>query len=276
MSDGQRGAGAVEAVVGAAVGLLVVLAGLGLLRGMARLADRVVAADEQAAAAAWALDRVAAEIARAGIGVAPADEPPCPDEAVELLDTGALVVRGDLDADAPAERDDPESYLAGHFAAVPTANDEVVGFLRRAGSRGGRRRALFEADLDGPDRVVLADATLVARRDGRVETIDAGPWAEPDGAAGTLYRVSFVHDARHAGTGRFRSVQPLVDQVLAFEITGLDSSGRPVGACGGSDDPASRSCRHSVVAIELALTFAARESRRTLVRRVALAARGRR
>lgn len=241
------GFASVEALVGAALGLATVVAALSLAAGLARVAGRRVARDDGALAARWALDRIARDLAAAGRGV---DTEGTPDEPLELVEPWALAVRGDRDADDPAAALDPEARLDPAGGFVATGNDEVVAWLRR--TAGGARRALFEADLDSGDRIDLPDGRKLARRDGAVETIDAGPSARTDDTrAGVLYRVHFVDDARRFGSGRFRVVEPVLSGVTAFRVTALDASGAAVPACGGRDDPPARACRSRVRALRL-------------------------
>ncbi len=265
----QAGFSSLEALVGAVLALVAVAASLALVRGLQRLAVYSARDAERAAAAAWALDRAVREVERAGLGVCPGREPSCPDEAIELFDEGVLAVRGDLDRDDPSLALAPETALAGEFARVDTGNDEVVVFLRR--SR-GRARARFEADLDGSARVSVSPGIAVAPRDGAVEPIDAGPADGPgDGERGTLYRVTFVNDARYLGTSRFRVVEPLADDVLDFRVRAWDAGGRPIAACGGGDDPTSRTCRAAIrrIALEL-VTGGVGRAPKTFRREVAL------
>ena len=267
---GGRGTGSAEMIVGAAVSLGALLAGLALLSGLARLGAGAAEAAERDVGARWALGRMVREASRAGIGVCPGGEADCPDEAVELLETGVLAIRGDLDRDDPERAAAPESLLAGRFARVDTANDEVVVFAVRPA--GVAPSATFMADMDGTARATLADGTPVARRDGVVEEIDAGPAALDGRAArGTLYRISFVDDARLFGTSRFRVAEPLLDGVEAFRVEAFDAEGRAVAPCGGADDAASRACRAAVRRIRLSLTVAAdHAAARTLSAEVAL------
>ncbi|HHN75263.1 MAG TPA: hypothetical protein ENK10_08560 [Acidobacteria bacterium] len=247
-----RGFATAGSLVGVLLSLVAVLVVLTLCRGTLGLAADLGEISTRAASAHWALDRMVAEVSRAGAGLPAAGAESSPDEAVELLDSGALGIRGDLDAADPALARDPEEQIAGIYPRTTTGNDEVVIFYRRTGSRGGRLRARFEADLDSSDRITLADGSELARRDGVVESIDAGPFTDPgDARAGTLYRVTFVHDARRAGTGRFRIVQPLIDDVVLFEVTALDGQGTSIAPCGGADDSASRACRGRVRRVRL-------------------------
>ena len=238
-----------EALVGAALGLATVVAALSLASGLARVADRQIAHDDRALGARWALERVAADVVAAGRGV---DASAGPDEALELLEPWAVEIAAQPDGDEPDAARDPEAQLDPAGGFVATGNDEVVVWLRRTAGRA--RVARFDADLDSPDRIALPDGRLLARRDGVVETIDAGPAAaEDDARTGVLYRVHFVDDARRFGTGRFRVVQPVLSGVVSFRVTGLDASGGEVGTCGGADDAAARNCRAAVRALRVEL-----------------------
>lgn len=272
----ERGFATPEALAGVALGLLAILVVLAAARGTALLGRTAALAAERGLALRWAADRMAREIARAGHGVCPGREPLCPDEALEALTDGAIVVRGDLDGHDPARARDPERDLAGTFAAVPTANDEVVGYLLRPGG-GPRPPALtFDADLDSADRVLLADGTLLARRDGVVESVDCGPAA--DGTAtvpGTLYRVTFTHEASDFGSARFRVLEPLADGVRLFRIDAFDALGVARAACGGADDAAGRGCRAAVQRVRVTLEAQGDDGRVTrVVREVVLAGGG--
>ncbi len=260
-----RGFTSIEALVGLAVALSAIATTLVLVRGLQQLAVRAARDADRAAAAQWALDRIAREVARAGLGSCPGREPGCPDEPVELLERGWIGVRGDLDRDDPALAAEPESSLAGAFARTDTGNDEVVVFLRRGR---GLARPSFDADLESSGRATTAAGEEVAPRDGRVEPIDAGPADLPgEGGRGTLYRVTFVNDARRIGTGRFRVVEPLVDDALDFAVRAWDGRGVPLAPCGGRDDAAARACRGAVRRIALELTVGRAGGRQQTFRR---------
>ncbi len=270
-SEHQRGFGSPEAIVGAALAFVALLAALAAAQGLTRLGAVAAARSAGALGAGWALDRLAREAARAGHGVCPGGEPSCPDEAVEFLGAAAIALRGDLDGDDPAASAWPEPWLRGDGRAR-TGNDEVVVYLLRPPGRADGP-LLFDADLDGPDRVTLPDGTLLARRDGAVASVDAGPAsAGGETRGGTLYRVTFVHDARHAGSGRFRVAEPLLDDVTRFAVRAWDAAGAPVAACGGADDAAARACRAAVRRVEVRLEVRDEAGRTAgAVREVALA-----
>ena len=260
-----RGFTSVEALVGVAVALSAIAASLVLVRGLQQFAVRAARDADRAAAAQWALDRIAREVARAGLGACPGREPGCPDEPLELLDGGWIGVRADLDRDDPVLAADPEQALAGTFARTDTGNDEVVVFLRRGR---GLARAAFDADLESSERATTTAGQEVAPRDGRVESIDAGPADLPgEGGSGTLYRVTFVNDARHIGTVRFRVAEPLVDDALDFAVRSWDARGVPLGPCGGRDDAASRACRAAARRVALELTIGRAGGRQQTFRR---------
>lgn len=268
----QAGFAAPEALIGLAVSSLVIISALTLSAEMTRLGHRVADRAQKLGGARWALARMEREVRRAGLGVAHATIPENPDEGIELLTPGAFGVRGDLDRDDPVLAADPETDLAGLYPSVATANDEVVVFLRRDSQGGGEERAEFQADMDGSDRVTRSDGTLLARRDGNVEWIDAGPYAAPgDGGSGTLYRVTFVDNATYFGSGRFRVVEPLADGITDFQVRGLDEQGAEVGPCGGGDDSAARNCRGAIRQIEILLEVqGGHGNRERIVRRWAL------
>ncbi len=260
-----RGFTSIEALVGVAVALSAIAATLVLVRGLQQLAVRAARDADRAAAAQWALDRIAREVARAGLGSCPGREPNCPDEPVELFESGWVGVRGDLDRDDPALAAEPERSLAGAFARTDTGNDEVVLFLRRGR---GLARPSFDADLESGGRATTAAGAEVAPRDGLVERVDAGPADRPgEGGRGTLYRVTFVNDARHIGTARFRVAEPLVDDALDFAVRAWDGRGAPLAPCGGRDDAAARACRGSIRRIALELTVGRAGGRQQTFRR---------
>ncbi|MCU0229789.1 MAG: hypothetical protein MUC67_00270 [Acidobacteria bacterium] len=253
MRTRQGGFTPVETLVGVAVALSAIATSLVLVRGLQHLAVRVARDADRAAAAQWALDRIAREVARAGLGTCPGREANCPDERLELLGAGWIGVRADLDRDDPEQAAEPEQALAGAFTRTDTGNDEVVVFLRRGR---GLARAAFEADLESSARSTSSAGEMVAPRDGRVERIDAGPADLPgEGGRGTLYRVTFVNDARHIGTPRFRVAEPLADDTLDFAVRAWDGRGVPVAPCGGLDDATGRACRATVRRVALELTI---------------------
>lgn len=254
-----------EALTGVLLALLAIAGALAAARGLQKLSAVAMAGAEQSVAASWALERIAREVSRAGLGVCPDRDPACPDEALEFIDAAALAVRGDLDGDDPAAALDPERLLTGRFPLVPTGNDEVVVYLMRPAGRGTARPVAFDADLDSSDRVTLPDGAQVARRDGVVESIDAGTAASADTVGGgVLYRVIFTSDARYAGTARFRVSEPLLDGVALFRVEGRDAAGIPVPPCGGRDDPGARACRAAVrrIVLDLAVADVTGRSRR--------------
>lgn len=248
------------ALIGVALGLIAALAALTLTRGVVRLA----AVEEQQAArrlaARWCLDRIVSAIERAGLGVCGGVPGSCVDEAVEWYGAEALAVRADFDRDDPAEQATPERSLGGPAVQSQTGNDELFVFLRR---RTGREPELtLDADLDGSDRITLSDGTLLARRDGAVDSVALGAaQASDDGGLGVLYRISFSHDARWFGTGRFRVTEPLADGAASLRFEGFDRYGAPVAPCGGADDPTSRACRAALRSIRVGLTLAGPDGR---------------
>ncbi len=252
-----RGFATPEALVGVLLALVAVIGALAAARGLLKVGAFAMAGAEQTLSATWALERMAHEIGRAGLGVRPGTESDCPDEALEYLDAGALAVRGDLDGDDPTAAFIPERWLTGRFPLVPTGNDEVVVYLLRPSGREATRSITFEADLDSDQRTSLPDGTPVARRDGIVELIDAGPAAGGERIrGGTLYRVTFAIDARYAGTSRFRVTEPLLDDVVLFRVEGRDDNDARSPACGGLDDADARACRAAVRRVVLDLGVA--------------------
>ncbi len=273
---GARGFATPDALAGVALGLLALLVALGAVRGTALLGRGASLAAERGLALRWAADRIARELAHAGHGVCPGRESACPDEAVEALTAGAIVARGDLDGHDPARARDPERDLAGFSAAVPTGNDEVYGYLLRPGGTARAPALLLDADLDSADRVLLPDGTLLARRDGVVESVDCGPAVNGTMVApGTLYRVTFTHEATDFGTSRFRVLEPLADGVRLFRVDAFDGQGTALPACGGTDDAAGRACRAAVRRVRVTLEAQGDDGRATrVVREIGLAGGG--
>lgn len=263
----DRGMATPEALVGVLVALFAVLSALALARGLVQLGSRTAVDAEGALERAWALDRIVREVSRTGLGVCPAG--PCADEAIELTAAAALVVRGDLDGDDRERAADVEPWLSPSGAVVPTGNDEVTAYVLRGGTDSD---LVFEADLDSVDRITLPDGTLLARRDGVVEPISCGDASgSADVVRGTLYRVTFTLDARWAGTGRFRVVEPLAENVTRFAVEAFDAPGAALSPCGGADDAAARACRAAVRRVRITLCGAAAPwTSRCIAREVAL------
>jgi hypothetical protein len=247
-----RGFASVETVVGVGLAFTVILASLMLVRGTCRLGSRISVGSDRALAALWALERIAEDLQRAGVGVGRDGV----DERVELHGDGTLGIRADLDRDVLDEAREPEERIGSASAPVTTGNDEVLVFLRRSPDTDHGEPVSFEADMDGPDTETMPDGTPVARRDGVVETVRAGRAMGPDDErSAVLYRVSFVHDADRFGTSRFYSAQPLLERVTSFRVRAVGADGAEVGPCGGEDGPAGRDCRRSIrrVVLELRL-----------------------
>lgn len=250
---GARGFASAESLVGVALGFAAILAAFALARGVGRLGDAAISEADRGLDARFVLERIARDVARAGMGVRAGTT----EEAIEAQGDGLLALRADLDRDRGVEALRPEDVLDPAGGFVPIANDEVLVYLRRTPRC--RERALFEADLHADDQVVVASGESVARRDDAVEEIDAGPAAASDDTQpGTLYRVHFVNDARHFGTGRFRVAVPLVDGVTEFRVTGLDADGAELPFCGGAEDASARACRANVRAVRVQLAIATR------------------
>lgn len=245
-------------IVGLAVGLGAVLSALTLTQGFVRLTTQSARREQRRREATWTLERIVRATLRAGLGVCPDRDPGCPDEPIELLTSGALAVRADFDRDDLLLASSPEAALVGRFRSVATGNDELLVFTRRPDSGPSGPALQFDADLDSTDRVTLADGTVVARRDGRTESIDIGPnLVAADRRSGSIYRTHFAHDATLFGTGRFRNAEPLCDNASELSFRAWDVAGVALPDCGGADDAASRSCRAAVarLAIDLVLTL---------------------
>ncbi|GEM_PF-3168063 len=255
---GERGTSSAEFLVGASVGFVVAAAALTLTVGLLSSYAEDSLRAERSAAARWALDVMAEDIAQTGLGVANGRWPAMVDERIEFFERAALGVRSDFDAtDDDAARDPEEEILRDAVEAAPTGNDEVVFFLRRRADGGGMRRILFEADLDSSDRVTREDGTLLARRDGSVEQVSAGPYLEADDRReGTLYRLHFTSNASRFATGRNRVSIPLLDHVVALAFEAFDAEEEPLEPCGGMDDEDARACRASIRGMSMRIEVA--------------------
>jgi hypothetical protein len=258
----------VEAVVGVGLAFAVILASLMLVRGTCRLGSQLTVGSDRSLAALWALERIAQDLQRAGVGVRDGGV----DERIELLLPGAVAMRADLDRDEIDESRDPEQTIGDAGEPVTTGNDEVIVFLRRRSEEDLGELIGFQADLDAPETVTLDDGTVVAKRDGVTERIEPGRAMSPENdSSATLYRVSFVHDADRFGTSRFRSAQPLLDRVASLRLRAFDAGGNEVAACGGEDDATARACRRSIRRLLLELRL---EESADVFRREVLLARG--
>lgn len=251
----MRGFTLIETIIGAALGLSVLLASLAVMRGTMHLSLDLQNTANDDASAQWVLDRIAADVARAGIGINPSADPHSPDERVELLQYAVVTIRTDSDRDHPLESMRPERWLRGRYPRVAIANDEIVSYLRRNRFGRGRGRATLQADVHSSDWVDLPDGTPVARRDAEVETVDLGPFATQGESTGTLYRVRLRNDARRFPGGRFRVMSPLADSVDDFRVVGIDASGMPLPECGGAQSIAAISCRGAIERLQFAVTI---------------------
>lgn len=230
-------------MIGVGLAFAVILASLALVRGTCRLGSDLSRGSDRSVAALWALECIAADLAKAGLGVRGSNT----DEAIELSSPGVLAFRADMDRDDPGVAEEPEERIAGGSDRVTTGNDEVLAFLRRSPDHGYGEEKHFWADMDSNDTATMEDGTVVAKRDDALEAVAIGKAMPPDDdRSATLYRMSFLNDATRFGTARFYSAQPLLDRVTSFEVRALDAGGEEVGPCGGEDDLASRDCRAEV------------------------------
>lgn len=257
----QRGIATPEGIIGLFLGFLVLLAGFALAADLMKLGRRAALEAGRRMERDRALQRLVEETAGAGIGVCSGQPVPCTEESVELLAPAGFFIRADLDRDDPEEAAAPELLLGTAF--VPTGNDEVVGYLVRPPRSGGTDLSL-DADFISADRTTTPQGEI-SRRDGVVERVDLGRAQEGTiDPPATLYRVTFVHDARWFGSARFRVAEPFLDEVRYFHVEGRNAAGETVADCGGADDAASKSCRCGIRMLSVTIGLVGENSIRTL------------
>src|SRR5262249_54160461 len=128
---GAHGFSLVEMVVATSLTLAVLLVALALLDLLRRSFLRSELAADAAKRARLAQASIEHDLRLAGLGVDPDGAAGRPDEAIEGAWSGAIVARGDLDAEDPQARDDPERWIAGAFPVTCTGNDEIVAYALR-------------------------------------------------------------------------------------------------------------------------------------------------
>jgi hypothetical protein len=249
----DSGLGLAEMLVAWALFLVVMLASLSMLSTLRVCHARAVSALDAAERARTALGTIASDIRPAGCGVDPDGASDRTDEALEGAWPGAIVVRADFDGDESGTRDDPERWIAGVFPSASTGNDEIVAYaLRRENGTGGVDLS-FESDVFSSTLVTTDGGTLVAARDGQVETVRlTRVLASEGGAAGTgatLYRASVANNAALWGTGSAVVWQPVADGISTLSFRYFDEGGEEIAAPGGAES--SRLLRGRIAAVEV-------------------------
>lgn len=196
---GSGGFSLIEMIVALALTLAILLVALSLLDLLRRSYLRSELAGDAAQRARIAEESIAHDLRLAGLGVDPDGAPGRPDEAVEGAWAGAIVARGDLDADDAQARDDPERWIAGPYPTTPTGNDEIVAYALRDESGTGGADLAFDADVFSPATVTTPAGTVAAVRDGVVERVVLPRVLAGNGGSagprGVLYRASLANNA---------------------------------------------------------------------------------
>jgi hypothetical protein len=238
------GGSAVELLVALALFTLAALAALEQHQaaGRARAIGESLAELQQGIRSGY--DRLANDLAAAGLGVDPDGAPGRPDEPIEGAFVRAIVLRADLDGATP-DASDPETALAagGPFENVATANDEIVAWL------------LAKSDGSSPDSLAFDADVVGVPRDGRVERVSIGGVSlSDDDPPYTLYRVTVRPDS--AAVLR----TPVTDGVRTLRFVYLDAAGRAIVPPGGEDDEASVRARAAVRRVHIEIEGVAREA----------------
>jgi prepilin-type N-terminal cleavage/methylation domain-containing protein len=245
----------IEMMVATALALAILLVALSLLDLFRRSYLRSELAADAAQRARIAQESLAHDLRLAGLGVDPDGAAGRPDEAVEGAWAGALVMRGDLDADDSQARDDPERWIAGPYPTTRTGNDEIAAYALRDESGAGGADLTFEADVFSGATVTTPAGTVAAVRDGIVETVVlsrvlAGSGG-PAGVRGVLYRASLANNAALWGTGNAVSWQPLADGVSALGFRYFDDAGGEIAPPGGTQADANVRARIARVEVRI-------------------------
>ena len=263
MGGPDRGAGCgredglslIEMVVASSLSLAILLIALGMLQLMRRSFLRTELASDAQQRARIAQETIAHDLRLAGLGVDPDGAAGRPDEGIEGAWAGAIALRGDLDADDTQARDDPERWIAGAFPSTRTGNDEIVAYALRNESGTGGGPLVFEADVASPATVTTPSGTLVASRDGLVESVTlARVLAGNGGSVGpgrVLYRASLANNALLAGTGNAVSWQPLADDVSTLALRYFDEGGTEIAAPGGAQAASAARARIALVEVRI-------------------------
>jgi len=243
-----------------ALALVLVAASLALLsyEGARRGFREGEGAAEQQQGARSALERIRSELRLAGLNIAPDGAADSPDEAIEAAFDTAVVFRGDLDGEDPAESAEPEALLAGGArGAVAVGNDEIVAFV------------LAKPDGSSPDVLRFEADVKDVPRDGVIESVEIpGIALVHDDPPYTLYRITLSNDPLAWGSGRFLVRAPLLDNVrsLSFRYRGARGMlndrfdpATPSEDIGGADTPQARRARAAIRAIEVEIEALTRD-----------------
>jgi len=243
----------IEEVVAGSLSLVVLLGALGLLQTFRHSYIRSEMAGDAMQRARIAQESIASDLRLAGLGVDPDGAAGRPDEAIEGAWAGAIAARGDLDADDPAARDDPERWIAGVYPSTRTGNDEVFAYALRKESGSGGADLLFDSDVSSPLTVTTPSGAVVAARDGIVESVRlTRAVAAAGGSCGTgclLYRASVANNASLWGTGNAIVWQPVSDGISTLGFRYFDESGEEIAPRGGAESE--REARAQISTIEV-------------------------
>ena len=257
----QAGLSVFEMLVAWTLTLVVLLSGLFLLSALRQTYIRCEMAADATQRVRIATGSLARDLRLAGLGVDPDGAPDRPDETIEGAWAGAIAARGDLDASDPAERDDPERWIAGSYPSTRTGNDEIFAYALRRESGSGGADLVFEADVSSPDVVDTPSGVRVAARDGRVEEVRlTRVVAGNGGSAGPgaiLYRATLANNANLWGTGNAIVWQPLADGIATLELHYFDDAGAELPPPGGAETQSQ--ARDRIAAIEVRVVALARQ-----------------
>lgn len=249
----ESGLTLIEAIIAWALALVVLLGALALFTALRKFALRSELASDAEQRLRLALDSMAHDLSRAGLGVDPDGTPGRPDEAIEGAWAGAVVMRGDYDAEDVSARSDPELWIAGHFPMTRTGNDEIVAYALRSGTGSGGSDLVFDADLTSPTPVLTSSGDSVAPRDGLTESVTLSRVLTPGGGpaplGAILYRATLSNNAATWGTGNAVNWQPLADGIGSLDLRYFDDAGSQVPAPGGSES--ARAQRGRIAALEI-------------------------
>jgi type II secretory pathway pseudopilin PulG len=255
MNRDAPGFSLIEMVVATALTLAILLIALAMLDLLRRSYLRSELAADAVQRARIAQESIAHDLRMAGLGVDPDGAAGRPDEAIEGAWAGAIVMRGDLDADDAQARDDPERWIAGPYPSTRTGNDEIVAYALRDENGTGGADLTFDADVFSALTVTTPAGTVAALRDGSVETVVLPRvLAGSGGSAGTrgvLYRASLANNAALWGTGNAVSWQPLADGVASLGFRYFDEAGREIAPPGGAQASAAARARIALVEARL-------------------------
>lgn len=247
--SGERGFSLAEMLVALAVLCLATLVALTIYDEARRSFDSGENRAEQQQGVRIALDRLGSDLRMAGFNHNPDGNLDRPDEAIEAALATALVLRADFDGADPVEAAEPEVLLAagGPFVAVPTANDEIVGY------------ALAKPDGSSSGSLAFAADVAEVPRDGRVEevTFDQLDLEQIDPPY-TLYRFHVGDDGAPART-------PMIDNVRRLTFRYYDGTGEELAPPGGEETEQSRSARAAIRRVVLEVEAMTRDPHPTWI-----------